>query len=109
MSWLLGAGVLALIFALNKRGGPQTPWTNAGLPTPVGSVSELYYLARRVVDSIRLSSVASSRPQILELQRRAGLVTLDPESEIAVASGQYDARTRQAVGWYGRYWQEETP
>lgn len=109
MGWALGAGLVVLILALRGSGSAQTPWTGEGLPTPLGGNDELYHLARRTAEAIRLAGPTGARPQILELQRRAALVRMDEASQIATASGLYDARTRQATGYYGRLWQEETP
>lgn len=108
-SLILISAIGLLLMKLFGGRASETPWTNEGLPTPLAEPSELYMLSRRLVDAIRLAGPTHARPQILELQRRAGLVMLDPSSEVSIASGIYDARTRQATGWYGRLWQEETP
>lgn len=100
---IAGAALLALLF----RPKPKTAWTNAGLPAPVATLPELETLARNLAAAMRGGGAYT--PQVREFQRRAGLVAVRDNSGIATASGVFDAQTRQAMGYYGRMWQEETP
>ena len=106
---IIAAAGLALV-ALLFRGRPQTrtPWSQTGLPTPVATSDELARLATSLAAQMRTSAGASGG-QVKEFQRRAGLVAIRDSSDIATASGVYDAQTRQALGYYGRMWREETP
>lgn len=109
MKLLLLAGA-ALLFLLRGRGQAptRTPWTNAGLPTPVAAPPELRTLATELAAALR-ARAPTAAGLVRQFQRRAGLVAVRDESGIATASGVYDALTRQAVGWYGQMWKEETP
>lgn len=110
----IGIGTLALLALLFRprrteaAAVSRTAWSGEGLPRPVGTLEELHVLARQLVEAARASGRLDAG-QVRNFQRRAGLVTLDPVSNISVASGAYDALTRRAVGYYGRFWQEETP
>lgn len=110
---LLALGALGLLALLGRRPRPQpqrTAWTGAGLPTPVAAPPELLQLAGPLAAALKSAPAAHATAGLVrQFQRRAGLVSVRDESGIATASGQYDALTRQALGYYGRIWQEETP
>lgn len=102
---LAGAALLGLLF---RKGRPKTAWTNAGLPAPVAALPELETLATGLIAAIRNRS-AMAAGLTREFQRRAGLVAVRDDSGIATASGVWDSQTRQAAGYYGRIFQEDTP
>jgi hypothetical protein len=108
-------GILALIF--RKRPSSLTAWTAEGLPAPDADLAELYTLAQGLVSDRANHGVFD--PGALRLfKRRAGLSTISAAElrrataefgPIAEATAEYDARTRQAVGFYGRLWKEQAP
>lgn len=100
---IAGAALLALLF----RPKPKTAWTNAGLPAPVATLEALEAHAQELANALRTGAPAAGL--IRQLQREAGLVAVRDASGIATASGVMDPQTRQAMGYYGRMWKEETP
>jgi hypothetical protein len=116
MKTILVLGALGLV-ALFRRAAPtRTGWTADGLPQPIASKAELRTQARALASSLR-TRTAETVGLVRQFQRGAGLLAevvetaerSPDEGRDRAAAGVYDATTRQALGWYGQIWIEETP
>lgn len=115
MKLLLLAGLAALLGLGRGRRPTRTAWTNAGLPRPIADLPTLERHAAELAAALRAR--APSAGLVRQLQRGAGLLRevvetaerSPDEGRDRAAEGTYDALTRQATGYYGRLWIEETP
>lgn len=75
---LLAGAALLFLFRGRAQAPTRTPWTNAGLPPPVGTPAELRTLATELATALR-ARAASVPGLVRQFQRRAGLTVIARE------------------------------